>query len=157
MSADSTMDLETILRLLDAVTERGISRLEVESNGTRLKIERPAVVEGRPEPAPQVVLQPAVPKQVVPESVTLPAEEDPDLHTMRSPMVGTYYSAPSPASEAYVRVGDRVKKGQVLCIVEAMKLMNEIESDVSGTIESILVENAQPVEYGEELFRIRLN
>ncbi len=85
------------------------------------------------------------------EEVT--AEEG--LHILRSPIVGTFYTSPSPDADPYVRVGDRVKTGQVLCIVEAMKLMNEIESDEDGVIEKVFPKNAQPVEYGEPLFAIR--
>jgi len=77
------------------------------------------------------------------------------LHLLRSPIVGTFYTSPSPDAEPYVRVGDRVKRGQVLCIVEAMKLMNEIESDEDGVIEKVFPKNAQPVEYGEPLFAVR--
>jgi acetyl-CoA carboxylase biotin carboxyl carrier protein len=76
-------------------------------------------------------------------------------HVVRSPIVGTFYSSPAPDAEPFVRIGDRVKKGQVLCIVEAMKLMNEIESDADGTVLQVLVKNAQPVEYGEPLFAIQ--
>lgn len=101
---------------------------------------------------------------VVPASMTPPAEqeitseaalEDESLHWVNSPIVGTYYSAPNPKADAFVRVGDQVTAGQTLCIVEAMKLMNEIQSEVSGEIVHIQLENAQPVEYGQRLFAIR--
>jgi acetyl-CoA carboxylase biotin carboxyl carrier protein len=85
-----------------------------------------------------------------------PSQETEELYYVKSPIVGTFYKAPSPNSEAFVSIGDFIEKGAVVCIIEAMKLMNEIESDVAGEIVSILVENGQPVEYGERLYAIRL-
>ena len=104
----------------------------------------PAAVAAAPPPAP-VPAAPAAPE---------PAPEPPG-HVLKSPIVGTFYAAPSPDAESYVRVGDRVQKGQVVCIIEAMKLMNEIESDVSGVVQKIYPENAQPVEFGEPLFSVK--
>jgi acetyl-CoA carboxylase biotin carboxyl carrier protein len=155
------LDVETIVRLIDAVTERGITHFEVESDGTRLRIERRPVPDAATAPV-VIQAQPPLAASAAGKPVEAPkprpaTEDDPSLHTLTSPMVGTFYSAPSPTAEPYVRVGDRVKKGQVLCIVEAMKLMNEIESDITGTVEAVLVENAQPVEYGEALFRVRVD
>jgi acetyl-CoA carboxylase biotin carboxyl carrier protein len=98
-----------------------------------------------PAPAP-----PAQPAAAVPE-----ASPEPSGHVIASPIVGTFYAAPSPDAEPYVRVGDRVQKGQVVCIIEAMKLMNEIESDVAGIVLKIHPENAQPVEFGEPLYTVR--
>ncbi|KAB2967497.1 MAG: acetyl-CoA carboxylase biotin carboxyl carrier protein, partial [Thermoanaerobaculia bacterium] len=94
---------------------------------------------------------------VAPETAPSPAPPGPaeDLHVVTSPIVGTFYAAPSPDSPVYVRIGDRVRKGQVLCIVEAMKLMNEIESDADGVVAEIYPKNAQPVEFGEPLFGVR--
>ncbi len=103
-----------------------------------------AVVAAASAPAP-VPAAPAAPE---------PAPEPPG-HVVKSPIVGTFYAAPSPEAESYVRVGDRVQKGQVVCIIEAMKLMNEIESDVSGVVQKIYPENAQPVEFGEPLFSVK--
>jgi acetyl-CoA carboxylase biotin carboxyl carrier protein len=102
-------------------------------------------------PAPGPVASPA------PEAEPAPAKaaEDADLHIVRSPIVGTFYESPSPGAAAFVKTGDTVENGQVLCIVEAMKLMNEIESDVAGTIVKRYLENGQPVEYGQPLFAVR--
>ncbi|RMH22573.1 MAG: acetyl-CoA carboxylase biotin carboxyl carrier protein, partial [Acidobacteria bacterium] len=97
----------------------------------------------------------AAPPAAAAESAPPPEELPPGLHRLTSPIVGTFYRAPSPDADPFVDVGDRVRKGQVLCIVEAMKLMNEIESDVDGEIVEILPENGQPIEYGEPLFLIK--
>ncbi|RME68779.1 MAG: acetyl-CoA carboxylase biotin carboxyl carrier protein, partial [Nitrospirae bacterium] len=124
--------------------------LEIEREGLRLRI----TLQGQKE-----VVRAVQPEQVLP---TVPSEEQPSkeetpsgLHTIKSPIVGTFYRAPSPDAEPFVEVGSRVKKGDILCIIEAMKLMNEIESDIDGTVEKIMVENGQPVEYGQVLFLIR--
>ncbi len=90
-----------------------------------------------------------------PEPGTTAIPEEDDLHPVSSPIVGTFYRAPNPDADPYVKVGDFVEQGQTLCIVEAMKLMNEIEADISGTVVKVLPENAQPVEYGESLFMVR--
>jgi acetyl-CoA carboxylase biotin carboxyl carrier protein len=153
---------EQIKELIQLVTENRLHGLEVEKSGFRLKItggaaspasgaarEAPAVAS--PEPAALPVPAPAAPA-----SAPAPAPAaTPGLHIVTSPIVGTFYSAPSPEADAFVRVGDRVRKGQVLCIVEAMKLMNEIESDVDGVIAEIHPKNGQPVEFGEPLFGVR--
>ena len=98
--------------------------------------------------------QMGVPMAAPPAAAAPAAPEEPKGHTLKSPMVGTFYRAPSPGAPAFVDVGQSVTKGQTLCIIEAMKLLNEIESDASGTIKAILVENGQPVEYGQPLFLI---
>lgn len=145
------LTFEQIKELIELVAARGLAELQVERSGFRLHI------GGRSAPAtanaPAVVTlaeSPAV------EAVAAAAESAPapDLHPVTSPIVGTFYAAPSPDAEPFVRVGDRVRKGQVLCIVEAMKLMNEIESDKAGVVKAILVENGQPVEFGQPLFVI---
>jgi len=120
----------------------------------------PAPVVAAPSPAPVVAAPVAAPVAAVasaaPAAATAPAqEEEAGLHIIKSPIVGTFYECPSPGSPPFVKVGDTVKTGQVLCIVEAMKLMNEIESEVSGEIAKCLVSNGQPVEYGQPLFAIR--
>jgi len=161
------MNLKEIKELVDLITEKGISEFELERAGVRLKIIRPTdgtrptpvvtqVAESRaamapeapPPPAP-VVRTPAPP----PPAAAVPQSED--LHVVRSPMVGTFYSAPSQGAPSFVRVGDRIEVGQVLCIIEAMKLMNEIESEIAGEVLRCYVENGQPVEYGEPLFDLR--
>jgi len=147
------LTFEQIKELIELVAARGLAELQVERSGFRLHI------GGRSAPAtanaPAVVTlaeSPAV------EAVAAAAESAPapDLHPVTSPIVGTFYAAPSPDAEPFVRVGDRVRKGQVLCIVEAMKLMNEIEADADGEIVEIYPRNAQPVEFGEPLFGLRL-
>ncbi len=162
---------EEICELIRLVGSSGVASVELEHGGSRLRIEgRVPVPEGVPlvaapgpavHPAVQVAPvmgpAPAVPQPVGSESQEPAAavEDEEGLHTVTSPIVGTFYRAPNPDADPYVKVGDFVEKGQVLCIVEAMKLMNEIESDVSGTIVKIFPENAQPVEFGERLFAIR--
>jgi acetyl-CoA carboxylase biotin carboxyl carrier protein len=148
------MDLEEILKLIDAVSERDISELSIEREGICLKIVRQASA------AAPVVAHNADPTQVVTQAapaVATSSVPDTNHHIVTSPIVGTFYSSPGPTAESYVKVGDRVKQGQILCIVEAMKLMNEIESDVSGTVIKLLAENGRPIEYGDDLFSIELD
>ena len=147
------LSFKEIKELIDLVTERGLSGLEIERAGFRLRIEggRPAsngVAEGSATMAPPAAT-PATP------AVTAEAEGE-DVHVITSPIVGTFYRAPSPEAEAFADVGSRVSKGKILCIIESMKLMNEIESDVEGEIVEVYARNGQPVEYGEKLFGIRL-
>ena len=157
------MNLKEILELIDKVAERGIAAVEVEQAGTRLRIEGkvappPQVIHAAPAaplmpmPMPLGMPQAAVPPPAPPEEVDTEA----GLHIITSPIVGTFYRAPNPESEMYANVGDHISKGKVLCIIEAMKLMNEIESDVDGTVMKIYPQNGQPVEYGEKLFAVRL-
>ncbi len=141
---------EQIRQLIDLLRGTEVSELEIEREGLRLRI----TLQGQKE-----VVRAVQPEQVLP---TVPSEEQPSkeetpsgLHTIKSPIVGTFYRAPSPDAEPFVEVGSKVKKGDILCIIEAMKLMNEIESDIDGTVEKIMVENGQPVEYGQVLFLIR--
>jgi acetyl-CoA carboxylase biotin carboxyl carrier protein len=166
------MNLKEIKELVDLIVEKDIAEFELERAGVRLRISR-AAKAGRevavpgvlPEAAPSVAPgasaasahaaahRDAPAAAPAPPSAEAGGEED--LHAVKSPIVGTFYEAPSPGAPPFVRVGDRVESGKVLCIIEAMKLMNEIESDVAGEIVKRLVENAQPVEYGEALFAIR--
>ena len=152
------MNLKELKELIDVFTSReALGELEIEKSGFRFKVKRhspktaaaPAVTLGASAPtAPQVtVTPPAAPAET-------PAEAD-DLFYVKAPIVGTFYKAPNPTSAPFVNVGDFVEKGTVLCIVEAMKLMNEIEAEVSGQIVSVFIENGQPVEYGEKLYAIR--
>jgi acetyl-CoA carboxylase biotin carboxyl carrier protein len=149
------MTLKELKEIIDIVTSReSIEELELEKSGVRLRIRRASNHGGAVSVAPaatETALAPAVPPREAPVS----REPEEELHYIKSPIVGTFYKAPSPNSEAFVSVGDFVEKGMVVCIIEAMKLMNEIESDLAGEIVSILVENGQPVEYGEKLFAIR--
>lgn len=154
------MDLRKLKKLIDLVEESGIAEIEVTEGEEKVRITRtqanaqPAMFAPPPmafaAPAAQPAAAPAV------QSATTPATEQPQAsgHTMTSPMVGTFYRKPSPASPAFVEVGQKVNAGDTVCIIEAMKLMNEIEADVSGTIKAILVNDGEPVEYGAPLFVI---
>jgi acetyl-CoA carboxylase biotin carboxyl carrier protein len=153
---------EEICELVQLVGSTGVASVEVDHAGSRVRIEgavRPAAaVEQAVEAAPAQVAADAPKVEVAASAAPSPAAEEPvdaDLHAVASPIVGTFYRAPNPDADPYVKVGDYVEQGQTLCIVEAMKLMNEIECDVSGTVVKVLPENAQPVEYGESLFQIR--
>lgn len=144
------MELDEIRQLIELLKETDITELQIEREGAKLKIKREKFMtsyEAFP-PARHAAASPAQPK---------PGEEvveEEKLHTIASPIVGIFHRAPSPESAPFVDTGTVVKKGQILCIVEAMKLMNEIESDIDGTVVKILIENGQPVEYGEPLFLI---
>ncbi|MDX2218932.1 MAG: acetyl-CoA carboxylase biotin carboxyl carrier protein [Burkholderiales bacterium] len=148
------MDLRKLKKLIDLVQESGIAELEVTEGEEKVRIARTNAgstqvympqASAAPIPAPAA----AAPAAAVPAA---PAE--PAGHTLKAPMVGTFYRSPSPGSPAFVEIGQAVTKGQTLCIIEAMKLLNEIESDMAGTVKAILVENGQPVEYGQPLFVI---
>ncbi len=142
------MELDEIKQLLDLLKDTDITELQVEREGAKIKIKREKFIASWEIPAPaKHVTAPEV-KEIKQEAA------ETRLLTVPSPIVGIFYRSPSPESPSFVDSGSTVKKGQVLCIIEAMKLMNEIESDVDGTISKILVENGQPVEYGEPLFLI---
>jgi len=158
------IDLDWIRRLIDMVDGSGIDSLEISRLGTRVRIAKsppvtvssagvpaaPSIgtVAGNPQSAP---VAPAAPDS---EAQKAESESDTGLAEVTSPMVGTFYRAPAPDAPPYVETGDRVEKGQTVCILEAMKLMNELEAEVSGTIREICVDNAEPVEFGQVLFRI---
>jgi acetyl-CoA carboxylase biotin carboxyl carrier protein len=140
-----------IRRLADLLREYGLSEVEVEREGVRIRLRRePAPIAGAL--AGPATRGPAPAAATTPAGSTEPAADEAHLLAIEAPMVGTFYRAPSPDAQPFVRDGDRVKKGQVVCIIEAMKLMNEIESKVAGRVAKVLVENAQPVEYGQPLF-----
>ncbi len=153
------MDLNYIKKLVKLVEESNISEIEVEQNDSRIKVTKnaiqtsysPVIQTGAYIPAPSEANQTAQPKTTEPAKPAAPAA---NMHEVKSPIVGTFYRASNPESEPFVKVGDTVTSGQTLCIIEAMKLMNEIESDVSGTIVKILVENGRAVEYNQPLFVI---
>ena len=150
------MDLRKLKTLIDLVETSGIAELEIQEGEERVRITRaspaapPTTMMFHASPA---IAAPAAPAAAPPaaEVAAAPVEEG---HAVKSPMVGTFYRAASPGATAFVEVGDTVAQGDTLCIVEAMKLMNEIEADASGTIKAILVENGQPVEFGQPLFLI---
>jgi acetyl-CoA carboxylase biotin carboxyl carrier protein len=161
------MTVDEIRELINLATETGIDELEVQRGDNRVRIRRS--IAGNRE---LVLAQPAAPPGAPPkaEAAAAPASHsagakeppkepsaDPNLLLVRSPIVGTFYEGSAPGSPPFVRVGERVQPGKVLCIIESMKLMNEIEAEVSGIVESKLVMNGQPVEYGEALFAIRSN
>jgi len=143
------MDLRKLKKLIDLVQESGISELEVTEGEERVKIVNnggSGVASAAPNPAPAPAAGPAfAPAPAVAEVEALQG------HVVKSPMVGTFYRSPSPGTKHFVEVGDVVKSGDIICIIEAMKLLNEIECDKDGVIKAILVENGQPVEYGEPL------
>jgi len=141
------MELEDLKELIELLKDTDITELQVEKEGTKVKIKREKIFTSLEMP----VHKPAVFQDKI---VAETEEETRRLATITSPIVGTFYRSPSPEAQPFVEVGTSVNKGQVLCIVEAMKLMNEIESDVDGIVVKILVENGQPVEYGEPLFLI---
>jgi acetyl-CoA carboxylase biotin carboxyl carrier protein len=160
------MTVEEIKELIHVVNESGIAELEVQRGENRVRIRRntaqhpqeivltPAapVVAASPVAALQ---QPAATVSSATQPSALTAGDVSELVFVKSPIVGTYYDAPSPGAATFVKIGDRVSPGQVLCIIESMKLMNEIEAEVAGTIVSKLVENGRPVEYGEALFGVQ--
>ena len=155
------MTVDEIRELINLASETGIAELEVQRGENRVRIRRTTSVAGSqefvlmpqahaqmpaaPAPAPTPALETSAPK----------AKVDPNVVLVKSPIVGTFYESPSPGSPPFVRIGERVQPGKVVCIIESMKLMNEIECETSGVIESKLVMNGQPVEYGEALFAIR--
>ena len=146
------MDLKEIKAVLKLIQETDVEEIEVEQEGRRVRIRRrgPKAAVQAPSPVLSVPIA-----QVAAEVQSAPAiPVTTNLITVESPMVGTFYRASAPGADPYVRESDKVEKGTVLCLIEAMKLMNEIESEVMGTVRSILVENAQPVEYGQPLFLI---
>jgi acetyl-CoA carboxylase biotin carboxyl carrier protein len=155
------LNFKEILELIDKVASSGISAVEVEQAGTKVRIEGKAaqtqlthsfVSDPKIDSAGQPV---AMPPMSIPPAANS-EDSEAGLHIITSPIVGTFYRAPNPEADAFVNVGDRVSKGKVLCIVEAMKLMNEIESDADGVVARIYPQNGQPIEYGEKLFAIRV-
>ena len=153
------IDFEEIRKVISLLEEKNLSAFELEVEGFKLKLARAAAA-----PAPSAVLAAVQPEAPAPQVLTIngaaappapAAEADKSLQVVVSPMVGTFYRAPDPTSAPFVDIGDSVKKGQTLCIIEAMKLMNEIESDVDGTVVEVFVENAKPVEYNQKLFAIK--
>jgi len=162
------LDLKDIDKLIDRLVEKGITEFELEQEGFKIRIckDAPVVVNAPAVPAASGEGSPAQPAAVPDQTASQPqtvggaeaeAVTEPggnNFHVVTSPMVGTFYRAPSPGAKPYVEVGDKVNKGQVCCIVEAMKLMNEIVIDVNGVVVDIHPENAQPVEFGEPLISI---
>ncbi len=179
--SENGWELKEIQKLIDLLIERDVAEFEMEKGGTRIRVRRAENRPVAPAPAAPTIISPAVLPLTIPgvtsapsapaadittapaarsEPAALPSETGPSestesLYIIKSPLVGTFYGSPSPNAEAFVKPGDAVRVGQVLCIIEAMKLMNEIESEASGEIVRIYVENGQPVEYGQSLFAIK--
>jgi acetyl-CoA carboxylase biotin carboxyl carrier protein len=150
------MDLRKLKTLIELVETSGIAELEIQEGEERVRITRALAPSAQTVMmhAPMAPASPPVPAAAavpVPAPVAVAAEE-PSGHVVKSPMVGTFYRAASPGAKTFVEVGDTVKEGDTLCIVEAMKLMNEIEADASGVVKAVLAENGQPVEFGQPLF-----
>ena len=152
------MDIRKVKKLIELIEESGVAEIEIKEGEESVRISRqsqtsPAMMAApaayAPPPAPTTA-----PAAVVEAPATEPAAEAIEGHAIKSPMVGTFYRAPSPGASAFVEVGQTVSAGDTLCIIEAMKLLNQIEADKAGTIKAILVENGQPVEYDQPLFII---
>jgi acetyl-CoA carboxylase biotin carboxyl carrier protein len=157
------MDLRKLKTLIDLVSASGIAEIEVTEGEDKVRIVKypvaPPAVPAAPLPAPTIVAAPpvAAPPAVpaaAPPAAPVAEPEAPKGHVVKSPMVGTFYRASSPGAKPFVEVGQTVKPGDILCIIEAMKLLNEIECEVAGEVKEILVENGQAVEYGQPLFVI---
>ncbi len=157
------MNNKDIRQLVDLMVEKDIAEIELERGKEKIRIRRVMASNGMPPMMFASISPPAAAPALppVPAAAPAPAAELPappaeeELHLVTSPIVGTFYDAPSPQAAPFVQIGDTVEAGQVLCIIEAMKLMNEIEADASGVVEKRFVSNQQPVEYGEALYGIR--
>jgi len=169
------MDIDQLRQVLELVRQHDVRDLEIESEGLRLRVRtdaapgrpfQPAIPEAAtpaapaaapvyPVPVAPSASAPPLPPAPAPEAPAAPAVDAADLVIVLSPIVGTFYRAPEPGAKPFVDVGQRVRRGQVLCIIEAMKLMNEIESEYAGEVVSVFPENGQPIQYGERLFAIR--
>ena len=156
------MDLRKLKKLIDLVQESGIAELEITEGEEKVRITRSGGASVTPAsaavPVSGALAAHAVPQPPKTASASAEAPQGPPPesagHVMKSPMVGTFYRAPSPDAKPFVEVGQTVKEGQTVCVIEAMKLMNEIEADASGVLQAVLAENGQPVEYGQALFLI---
>jgi acetyl-CoA carboxylase biotin carboxyl carrier protein len=164
------IDLRYVKKLIDILDESTVDSIEISSDkGMKIRISKSPSGRGAMQVAPPAVMAPVMTQPVIQSAHPTPAEGTPSLEApaaaerknggneVKSPMVGTFYSAPEPGAKPYVAVGSRVTKGQILCIIEAMKIMNEIESEVAGVVTEVLASDAQPVEYGQPLFRIDPN
>ncbi|MBV9182394.1 MAG: acetyl-CoA carboxylase biotin carboxyl carrier protein [Acidobacteria bacterium] len=159
------MNLKEIKELIQFLKEEEITEFELERGDVKLRIKRGAgqnesptterIIAVHPTPLPPAMAVPVAPAEVAGGQTAPPVRSETPLHMVRSPMVGTYYESPSPGSPPFVKPGDTIEEGQILCIVEAMKIMNEIESDAAGEVIECLVKNGQPIEYGQDLFAVR--
>jgi acetyl-CoA carboxylase biotin carboxyl carrier protein len=164
------IDLRYVKKLIDILDESTVDSIEISSDkGMKIRISKSPSGRGAMQVAPPAVMAPMLAPPMIGAAHPTPAETSPAIEApaaqepkgggndVKSPMVGTFYSAPEPGAKPYVSVGSRVSKGQILCIIEAMKIMNEIESEVAGVVTEVLASDAQPVEYGQPLFRIDPN
>jgi acetyl-CoA carboxylase biotin carboxyl carrier protein len=155
------MNLDQVKEILELVRQHNLAELEIEQEGLRLRVRKDtggAASVGPPSaPSPAPAVAPAFPVEPGMSGALSPAaaDEEVELAVVKSPIVGTFYRSPEPNASPFVDIGSRVRKGQVLCIIEAMKLMNEIDSEYDGEVVNIYVDNGQPVQYGERLFAIR--
>ncbi|MGB2673159.1 MAG: acetyl-CoA carboxylase biotin carboxyl carrier protein [Candidatus Acidiferrum sp.] len=161
-SSIASPEVQQIEQLLRFMSEHNLEEFEYSRGDLKIRLKKPSAgvpMYSRSIGVPEIIVPGAVPERPSAASQSAPVAPEPrateDLHLVKSPIVGTYYEAPSPGAEAFVKIGAHVESGQTLCIVEAMKLMNEIESDESGELIRIFVENGQPVEYGQPLYGIR--
>jgi len=164
------IDLRYVKKLIEILDDSTVDSIEISSDkGMKIRISKSPSGRGAMQVAPPAVMAPIISPPLLAASQPTPSESAPAIepaaaqeprgggNEVKSPMVGTFYSAPEPGSKPYVSVGSRVSKGQILCIIEAMKIMNEIESEVAGVVTEVLASDAQPVEYGQPLFRIDPN
>ncbi len=153
------MDINELKKLIKMVEQSDITKFSIEEGNLKVKISKNSkVIQTQVQQPPmEIYTQPQLPNTIASEKTEEIKETSKGFHEIKSPIVGTFYRAPAPDADSYVQMGDMVAPGSVLCIVEAMKLMNEIESDVSGKIVKFLVDNATPVEYNQPLFLIELD
>lgn len=151
------MDIRKIKKLIELLDESGVAEIEIHEGEESVRISRnspaPAIMHAAPPEAYQMMAPPAAPAAVAaPVAQETPAAEEKVAgHEVKAPMVGTYYSAPSPGAAPFIEIGKKVSKGDTICIIEAMKLLNQIEADSSGTVKAICVENGEPLEYGQTI------
>ena len=148
------MDLRKLKTLIDLVSESNVSELEITEAEGKVRIVKGSSAAMQGGPAPQVAIAQQPVAAPAPAVAAVPVVEAPSGHIVKSPMVGTFYRSASPGAKAFAEIGSQVKEGETICIIEAMKILNEIEADKSGTITRILCENGQAVEYGQPLFAI---
>ena len=155
------MDLDALKDILNLVREHELAEFEMEHDGLKVRIRKAGrdyvVAAAAPAPAPPPAAAPALAPVAPPPAAAVPVDEGVPLAVIKAPIVGTLYRAAEPGAKPFVEVGSRVKKGQVLCIIEAMKLMNEIECDVDGEIAAAYVDNGQPVQFGDRIFAVKVD
>ena len=153
MSKHTTLEIQ---KLLSVIKESGLAEVSLEIDGIKLRVRRDAKVKisSMPFSAPELYPQQAAPSSALPAEAALSSASPDPSSTINAPMIGTFYISPKPDAAAFIEVGQRVEKGQTVCIIEAMKLFNEIEADQSGVISEVIVENGSPVEFDQPLFRI---